>query len=169
EPGGPSEEPYEPGGPSEEPYAPYEPGGPSEIPYDPEGPDCTRTQGYWKNHGWGPVTGLWIGAAYYEQNHARTILRTSPRGDASLILAHQLIAALLNVAHGATPHWAIDAAQTWMARNGTWLAYGTTVSDEARARAIALNELLTAYNEGREGSPHCDSGGTPYEPPPTPR
>lgn len=63
---------------------------------------CPLTQGFWKNHlsAW-KLTSLVLGATTYTAAKAETLLNTSPHGDASLILAHQLIAALLNIANGA--------------------------------------------------------------------
>jgi hypothetical protein len=57
------------------------------------------TQGFWKNHptAWGKVTTLTLGTVTYTKTQLETILETPVRGDASLILAHQLIAALLNI------------------------------------------------------------------------
>src|SRR5579859_6044248 len=83
---------------------------------------CTFTQGYWKNHpsAW-PVTSLTIGGVSYTEAQLLTIFGDAPGGDASLILAHQLIAALLNVDNGAVPsatvQQAINDAQAWMAAN----------------------------------------------------
>lgn len=64
---------------------------------------CPLTQGFWKNHSelW-PVTSLTLGGRTYTQAQLLEILRTSTVGDASIILAHQLIAAKLNVAAGAS-------------------------------------------------------------------
>jgi hypothetical protein len=64
---------------------------------------CPLTQGFWKNHpdAWDGVTSLTIGGQTYTQAQLITILNTPPKGgDASLILAHQLIAAELNVDTG---------------------------------------------------------------------
>jgi len=62
---------------------------------------CPLTQGFWKNkpNAW-PVTSLILGGQTYTESQLLTILGTPPRGDASLILAHQLIAAKLNIANG---------------------------------------------------------------------
>jgi hypothetical protein len=62
---------------------------------------CALGQGYWKNHpsAW-PVVGLTLGGRAYTEAQLLTILNDPPQGDASLILAHQLIAALLSVANG---------------------------------------------------------------------
>ncbi len=59
-------------------------------------------QGVWKNHAdlW-PVTSLTIGGISYTKAELVTVLKTPPKGDAVLILVHQLIAAKLNVLNGA--------------------------------------------------------------------
>jgi hypothetical protein len=65
--------------------------------------ECPLTQGFWKNHpnAWDGVTELTIGGQTYTKDELITILETPPSGgDASLILAHQLIAAEVNVDTG---------------------------------------------------------------------
>jgi len=125
---------------------------------------CTLTQGYWKNHpqAW-PQTSLTIGGVTYTQQELLTILRTAPGGDASLILAHQLIAAMLNQLNGAgmppAITQAINDAQAWMAANkGTnaGLPYGISASSAAGAQAVALSETLDQFNNGLAGPPHCN-------------
>lgn len=138
---------------------------------DPPVTGCTLTQGYWKTHpsAW-PVPGLTIGGVYYSRSQLINFLKTAPRGDASIILGHQLVATLLNVASGASVppevQQAIDDAQAWMAANkdadGT-LPYGirptadgvpnSAVWDEA----INLGAVLDLYNNGLNvnGPPHC--------------
>jgi hypothetical protein len=63
---------------------------------------CTLTQGYWKNHAdkW-PVTTLTLGGQTYTQTELLAILRQPVKGNGLISLAHQLIAAKLNVANGA--------------------------------------------------------------------
>lgn len=60
------------------------------------------TQGYWKNHQstWMNGSGLFLGTNFYTNAQLETILQTPVRGDASVALARQLIAALLNIANG---------------------------------------------------------------------
>jgi hypothetical protein len=62
---------------------------------------CPLSQGYWKNHdsAW-RVSSVTLGSVSYSHAQLSTILNTAPAGDASIILAHQLIAAKLNVANG---------------------------------------------------------------------
>ena len=58
-------------------------------------------KGFWKNNAsaW-PVTPLTLGSATYTQAQLLTILGMPASGDASVILADQLIGALLNIANG---------------------------------------------------------------------
>mgnify|MGYP000256380566 CR=1 FL=1 len=70
---------------------------------------CTYTQGYWKNHGPGsrqgnawPVDELPIGAVRYTDDQLMRILRQPVKGNGLVSLAHQLIAAKLNIANGAS-------------------------------------------------------------------
>jgi len=128
------------------------------------GEGCTLTQGYWKNHpdAW-PVTDLLIGGVAYTDEELLDLLGTAPRGDASVILAHQYIAALLNVAAGASPssevNDTLDATDAWFAANvdgDGFLPYGIRASSEAGAQAVEYSDALTDFNEGNAGLPHCD-------------
>jgi hypothetical protein len=129
---------------------------------------CTYTQGYWKNHpsAW-PVTSLTIGGVVYSQQQLLALFDTAPQGDASLILAHQLIAALLNVANGAVPsaavQQAINDAQAWMTANkgsNAALPYGVPAGSTAGNQATALTDTLDSFNSGTAGTPHCGQGGS---------
>jgi hypothetical protein len=62
---------------------------------------CPATQGYWKHHAMATPT-LTIGGVTYTDAQLVNILNTAPKGgDATLILVHQLIAAMANEAAGA--------------------------------------------------------------------
>jgi len=63
---------------------------------------CHFTPGYWKNHpeAW-PVLTLTVGGISYNQTQLIEILSLPVRQDPTVILAHHLIAAKLNVANGA--------------------------------------------------------------------
>src|ERR1043165_3879889 len=65
--------------------------------------DCTLTQGYWKNHpdAW-PVASLKLGSVTYTKVELIAILKTPVRGNGLIALAHQLIAAKLNIKAGAS-------------------------------------------------------------------
>jgi len=64
---------------------------------------CTLTQGFWKNHAsaW-PVLNLTLGSTSYDQAELLAILNRPVKGNGLISLAHQLIAAKLNVANGGT-------------------------------------------------------------------
>ncbi|MGK3999288.1 hypothetical protein [Sorangium sp. So ce1024] len=135
-----------------------------EVPPTSEGDGCTLTQGYWKNHeeSW-PVSSLTIGGVAYSQEELLDLFRTPPKGDASLILGHQLIAAMLNVASGASDaalDGALAEADAWMAANKDAdgrLPYGVK-GGSAAGEAVSLSEALADFNEGGIGPGHCDDG-----------
>lgn len=109
---------------------------------------CTLTQGYWKNHAeaW-PLPNTVV----CEQTWL-DILHTPPKGDAWYILAHQWIAASLNVGSGATPP-ADDALI-----KAEVLLSDCVIDDSEHDAALALSEQLDAYNNGELGPGHCDDG-----------
>jgi hypothetical protein len=129
--------------------------------------NCTLTQGFWKNHeeSW-PVTTLVLGGVTYTQAELLAVLQTAPRGDATYILIHQLIAAELNVAAGADP---TDIAGT-LADAHAWLAAHPLGSDPGgadRRTGTTLAGLLDDFNNGETGPGHCGPEPSP-EPSATP-
>ncbi len=117
---------------------------------------CTYTIGFWKTHpdAW-PVDEITIGENVYSKEEALRILWQPVRGDASIILAYQFIAATLNVAAGASP----DAIAAELAVAEALLAAdppGSRPTGEARHEAISLADNLDAYNNGWTGPGHCD-------------
>ena len=123
----------------------------------PPGENCTRTQGYWKNHpeNW-PVNDITIGGITYTQDEAIEILKTPPRRDATYILAHQLIAAKLNILSGADGSAVADtiaAADDWLVDN----PLGSNPDNPGRQVGIALARMLDQYNIGIIGPGHCDA------------
>lgn len=64
---------------------------------------CTLTQGYWKNHTSAWPAGYDPNAPFFNSGKSWIqVLNTPPKGSAYLILAHQYIAATLNIASGAS-------------------------------------------------------------------
>ncbi len=128
----------------------------------PEETGCTRTQGYWKTHNeYATSPGLELDwPAPYDEDDLLCgqtlldILKTPPRGDAWLILAHQYIAARLNIASGASSTDEVDAAlasaEAWLLDN----CGGAPASESADALEWA--ETLERYNRGAIGPGHCD-------------
>lgn len=126
----------------------------------PEG--CVYTQGYWKNHpdAW-CVDGLEIGGEEYSKDQLLTVLWTPPRrGNAVLILAHQLIAALLNIeCNGVTPppevKAAIASAHSLLSDYDITTGYERASSDIGQ-KMVAAAKVLDDFNNGGYGIPHCE-------------
>ena len=125
---------------------------------------CSLTQGYWKTHskyGPAPYDSTWAligedtpffssGKTWYQ-----AINQSSAGGNAYYILAHQYIAARLNIAAGTGSTSAVNAALA-----GATAFFGTytpssTLSATVRAQAIAYAGTLADYNEGDIGPGHC--------------
>jgi len=111
---------------------------------------CPWSQGYWKNHraDW-PVASLTLGSETYDQMELLTLLRTPPRGDATLIMAHQLIAAKLNVANGAGVEsiaGALTDADRMLSAFGGKLPYSVHTSSSNGQAMTATAEMLDRYN-----------------------
>jgi hypothetical protein len=114
---------------------------------------CPLSQGFWKTHPevW-PVTSLTLGRQTYTQAELLTLLNTPPRGDASLILAHQLIAAKLNTAHGANPtpvSAAISDADNLLSGFAGKLPYHVASSSATGQAMVNDASVLDAYNNGK--------------------
>lgn len=127
-----------------------------EVPEEPE-QGCTRTQGYWKNHadpGRKQYDSTWddyLEVQFYSSGMTYLqVLNEPPRGNAYFILAHQFIAAELNVAAGASMPADIKDAFTGAE------AYFNGETSPARSQLIAWSELLDKYNNGKVGPGHCD-------------
>jgi hypothetical protein len=128
---------------------------------------CTRTQGYWKTHsiyGPAPYDDTWAaigedttfflsGQSYYE------VMWTAPKGNAYYNLAHQYIAAVLNIEAGATaPDEVIDAIAEAELLFAAWTPaqVGALRGNAAlRKDFLELAELLDDYNNGLIGPGHC--------------
>src|SRR5574341_843614 len=125
---------------------------------------CTYTQGYWKTHGpvptgnntdvW-PVDGLSLGNPYYNQSLLQSILDTEPKNGNGLIsLAHQLIAAKLNIANGADG--SAVAATISAADYLIWDLVVPPVGDGflPTSATSSLTDALDKYNQGLTGPGH---------------
>ena len=125
---------------------------------------CPVGQGYWKNHAaaW-QLSSLPLGASYtVTATQALNLLKTPVRGDASVILSYQLIAALLNIASGSTVGPASAAIADARAAIGAGpLPLGVHPSSALGHRMVADAEILEAYNDGTL-TPAC--GPTPVPP-----
>jgi len=122
----------------------------------PAAQNCTFTQGYWKTHpeAW-PVNSLTLGTVNYTKAQLLLILGQPSKGNGLIILAHQLIAAKLNIASGAdpTPVAATIAAADAQIGNLVVPPIGTGFLDPDDTAANA--QILDSYNNGNLGVPHC--------------
>jgi hypothetical protein len=121
---------------------------------------CTLTQGFWKNHpaAW-PVGTLTLGTKTYTKAQLLAILGQPVAGNGLIALAHQLIAAKLNIANGAS---APASVLTAIAQADA-LIDGKVVPPIgsgflAPSVTSALTDILDQYNSGLAagGPPHCD-------------
>ena len=119
---------------------------------------CPLSQGFWKTHpkAW-PVSSLVLGDETYSKAELLQLLRTPTKGDASLILARQLIAAKLNIANGSDPApvaQAIADADALLAPFAGKLPYHVRPSSDTGRKMTALAHHLDKYNNGRL-TPNC--------------
>jgi hypothetical protein len=121
--------------------------------------DCTYTQGYWKGHqaSW-PVESLTLGTVSYgKADLVRILLNFAIRGNGLLSLAHQLIAAKLNVAAGANPAEAAGAIVAADALIGDLVVPPVGAGSLPPSETSVLTQVLDDYNNGVSGPGHCDT------------
>ena len=123
---------------------------------------CPLTQGNWKTHpdAW-PVTSLTLGTVVYNQSQLLSILNTPVKGDASIILAYQLIAAKLNIANGSDPSCIQQTIDDANALIGDLVVPPVGDGYLAPRDVSALAETLDQYNEGMLCAPSCEQGSPP--------
>jgi len=124
--------------------------------------DCTYTQGYWKNHpeAW-PVGNVTLGTVNYTQAQLLLIFNQPAAGNGLISLAHQLIAAKLNIAQGATPPASVVAAiASADALIGGLVVPPIGAGSLAPSSTSALTGTLDNFNQGIIGPGHCGTVGT---------
>ncbi len=125
---------------------------------------CTFTQGYWKTHGpiptgnnsneW-PVTSLTLGSVSYTDLQLLAIFNQPAQGNGLIALAHQLIAAKLNVANGSDDS-AVAASITAADNLIGGLVVPPVGSGSLHPSVTSgLTTALANYNEGATGPGHC--------------
>ncbi len=120
---------------------------------------CGVTWGYWKNHVslW-PVTSLVLGSQTYSQTELINILGMAVKGDASISLAHQLIAAKLNVFNGTNPttdNGAIAAADALLSPLTGKLPYNVAASSTLGQQMTVVEGQLDDFNSDGKLQPGC--------------
>jgi hypothetical protein len=114
---------------------------------------CPLSQGFWKNHtGAWPVISLVLGSQTYTQAALSALFATPPRGDASVILADQLIAAKLNLANDSDPapiNATIAAADALLSGFAGKLPYNVRTSSATGQAMVNHASTLDNYNNGQ--------------------
>ncbi|MFL6504875.1 MAG: hypothetical protein ACJ8KC_05620, partial [Candidatus Udaeobacter sp.] len=119
---------------------------------------CPLTQGYWKNHSnvW-PVNSLMLGSQAYTKAELLNVLGTPSVGDASTILAKQLIAAKLNIAAGSDPtpiSSTITHADSLLSMFSGKLPYHVSPNSNIGQMMVSDGNTLDNYNNGHL-TPNC--------------
>jgi hypothetical protein len=120
---------------------------------------CVFLQGFWKNHpeAW-PVTELQLGNVTYNQQELLSILRQPVRGNGLVLLAHQLIAAKLNIANGADGSCIQQTLADADSLIGD-LVVPPVGNGYLQPKDVAgIAGVLGSYNEGNLCAPSCDNG-----------
>jgi len=113
---------------------------------------CTFTLGYWKNHpGAWPATSLKLGTTTYTQAQLLSIFNTPVRGNGLISLAHQLIAAKLNIMSGANGSAANSAIAAADALIGSKVVPPIGTGSLDTSATSSLESTLDKYNEGNIG------------------
>lgn len=121
--------------------------------------DCTYTQGYWKNHPaeW-PVGSVTLGSVNYTQAQLLQIFNQPAAGNGLISMAHQLIAAKLNIAQGATaPAGVLAAIAGADALIGGLVVPPIGAGFLAPGSTSGFTSTLDSFNQGITGPGHCGS------------
>lgn len=124
---------------------------------------CPSGQGYWRSTSSWPVTQLMLGGQTYTQSELLTILNTPAGGDASLILAQQLIAAKLNTSRGSDTGVAsglISQADAILSGFTGRLPYAVSPSTANGQTMVNVGNVLDTYNQALL-SPGCNVTPSP--------
>ncbi len=121
-----------------------------------QGSNCTFTVGYWKNHtsAW-PVSSLALGTVTYSATDLLSILNQSVGGNGLVSLAHQLIAAKLNIAAGADPTAIASTISSADALIGGLVVPPVGSGFLSPSTTDPLTQALDDYNNGLTGPGHC--------------
>jgi hypothetical protein len=128
---------------------------------------CTLTQGYWKTHsrkGPAPYDDAWgvLGAAqedtpfFISGQTWYQVLWTAPGGNPYYILAHQYIAAKLNILNGSSSTAAVNAVIADAEKLFAGKSPSGSFSRSEKAAMTAAASTLDQYNNGLIGPGHCD-------------
>jgi hypothetical protein len=124
---------------------------------------CTLTQGFWKTHypdEWPAVVisgGLTLGTVPYTATQLESIFNTPVGGNGLISLAHQLIAAKLNIANGVSSSTIASAMASADGMIGGLIVPPVGSGALAPSATGALTTTLDNFNSGVTGPGHCQS------------
>jgi len=125
------------------------------------GEACGFTQGYWKNHpaAW-PVSSLKLGSVEYSKAELLAIFGQPVAGNGLISLAHQLIAAKLNIANGANGSAISDEIAAADALIGALEVPPVGSGYLSPSSTSSLVDALDQFNNTAEcaGPPVCGNG-----------
>jgi len=137
---------------------------------------CTLTQGYWKTHseyGPAPYDATWASLAggadspvFLSSQSWYEVFHTAPKGNAYYNLAHQYMAAKLNVLAGADPSAVSSALASAEALFGAYTPGDIAPlkgNDSLRKQFVDLASTLDDYNNGLTGPGHCGGDFGPID------
>jgi hypothetical protein len=131
---------------------------------------CVLGHGYWTNHpGQWPVTQLQLGNVTYNQQQLLSILHTVVRTNGLVSVAHQEIAAKLNIASDADPSCVAQTLANLDALIGELVVPPVGTGYLMPSATSSYVNTLTQYNEGLLCSPYCTEPLGSPRPTPTPR
>jgi hypothetical protein len=119
---------------------------------------CPQNDGFWRQNlsGW-PVNSMQLGAQVYTRSQVSPLLRATVPGDASMILARQLIVATLNTAAGSDPRpicGELAQANSLLSGFSGKLPYRVPLSSAVGRSMVNLSNRLNGYNSG-VFTPNC--------------
>lgn len=117
---------------------------------------CIRTQGYWKTHEeeW-PTTQLVLGNVLYDQGELLSIFDLEVSGNGLIALAHQVIAAKLNIAAGGDAEVVIQAILDADDMIGDLVVPPVGTGFLEPDVTSPLVDEIDDWNNGRTGSGSC--------------
>lgn len=119
---------------------------------------CPKHERFWRqNPGAWPLNSMALGNQVYTKSQLLPLLRATVPGDASMVLARQLIVATLNTANGSDPRpicGELTQANRSLGSFGGKLPYRVAVNSAAGRSMVALSQRLDSYNSGML-TPNC--------------
>ena len=131
--------------------------------------NCVRGQGYWKNHAEWPVNELQLGNVTYSRQELQSILENPVRINGLVSVAHQEIAAKLNIASGADGSCIQQTLADLDAFIGDLVVPPVGDGFLLTRDTAGYVSTLTQYNEGFLCSSPCGEPAPSKRPSPTPR